>query len=445
MACSPIPAIAAMDKSNASSLKRSAHPIGASIARDESKMDLNSILQHSRQLREKGQGQQVRDILLGLSDYGGTAIEVAQIGIEMNYVGLFRQAEDMLERAIATSKFSGFNLYLANGELCIAKYSLGKLHDAHALFRSTRRMRDQVIQHWFSWTKDEAFNDLIRDKILGDNPVSGKSILVVHEGGFGDLVMHSRYLGALKRDGARVIYAEIPEPASGMFEDEPSIIEIGDVKALLPKADFVTSNFDLYARYQHSPFLFCPDWNIRLFPHASTLPVQAQSLLDLGRQKLRIGIISTSNSTVRHEPFRSIPFRALVPLFEAFRDADPQFYCLNKGGTCEFDPQEIAKYGIADLGPTIGTFADTAAVLRQLNLLISIDTGPAHLAGALGVPVWLLLSAACDSRWYDGRHCTPWYDSMRLYRQEYLGDWTQPIECLIADLRRLRRPAVLPH
>jgi hypothetical protein len=64
-------------------------------------MNLNSIIQHSRELREKGRGQQVRDILLGLSEYEGTAFELAQIGIEMNYIGLFRHAEKMIERAVA--------------------------------------------------------------------------------------------------------------------------------------------------------------------------------------------------------------------------------------------------------------------------------------------------------------------------------------------------------
>jgi hypothetical protein len=68
-------------------------------------MNLNSIIQHSRELREIGRGQQVRDILLGLSDYEGTAFELAQIGIEMNYIGLFRHAEKMIERAVATEKF----------------------------------------------------------------------------------------------------------------------------------------------------------------------------------------------------------------------------------------------------------------------------------------------------------------------------------------------------
>jgi hypothetical protein len=140
-------------------------------------MNLNSIIQHSRELREKGRGQQVRDILLGLSDYEGTAFELAQIGIEMNYIGLFRHAEKMIERAVATKKISGFNLYIANTELCISKYSIGKFHDAHALFRSTRMMRDHVIQHLCGWIDDDDYVGLLQKKFLGGNSLSGKSIL----------------------------------------------------------------------------------------------------------------------------------------------------------------------------------------------------------------------------------------------------------------------------
>ena len=385
-----------------------------------------------------GRGPQVRDILLGLSDHEGTAIELAQIGIEMNYVGLFRQAERIIERALARKELSGFDLYVANNELCISKYATGKFYDARALFRSTRSMHEHLIQYLYGWTNDEELIDQIRKKVLGSDPVSGKSILVAREGGFGDLVMHSRYLNALKNDGARTIYVETSEAASGIFGSDPLIIEVRDLKAALPLADHITWNVDLYARYQDNPFHFRPDWNIELFPHRAGLGAFAQGLLDSGRVALRIGILSTGNSNVRHEPFRSIPAQALVPLFEAFRGTNVRFYCLNKEGRCEIGSEAMAKYNIANLGPLVRSFADTASAIRELDLLISIDSGPAHLAGALNCPVWLLLSAACDYRWYDCQHCTPWYGSMRLYRQDILGDWTQPIENIIADLSRLR-------
>jgi hypothetical protein len=121
-------------------------------------------------------------------------------------------------------------------------------------------------------------------------------------------------------------------------------------------------------------------------------------------------------------------------LFEAARSRDIRFYDLSQGERTESDLATVKKCGIVELGPMLENFAQTAAVLRGLDLLISIDTGPAHLAGALKRPTWLLLSAACDSRWHDDPHATPWYDSLRLYRQQALGDWTAPIQAMIADL-----------
>jgi ADP-heptose:LPS heptosyltransferase len=166
------------------------------------------------------------------------------------------------------------------------------------------------------------------------------------------------------------------------------------------------------------------------------LPESVQTQLDAGRNGLRIGLLSASTSRVRHDPFRAISFADLVPLFEATRGRGLRFYDLNQAQAREADVRAQAEYGIADIGPALNTFGQTAAVLRQLDLLISVDTGPAHLAGALGRPTWLLLSAACDCRWLDNVRTTPWYDSMRLYRQSVLGDWTAPVQAMIAGLPR---------
>jgi hypothetical protein len=406
-------------------------------------MDLNLTLQRQRELRAMGKGPQVREMLMDLLTYQGTTLELAQIGIEMNYAGMFSHAETLLGRALATGEMAGYNAYIAQTESCIAKYSLGKFYDAHALFRLTRMMRDEVIQQMYSWSDDRHFLGLVAQKFLGSGPVSGKSVLVAHEGGFGDLVMHARYLKALRSEGAHTIYVETPQAARGIFTSEPWIVELADVRSVLSHVDSVTWNFDLYARYQETPFLSNPAWNIELFPHQRSLPTSAQALLDSGRDKLRIGLLSASSSSVRHEPFRSVPLDALTPLVDAFRDTNVQFYSLNKGAGNAVEPQGWLEHGIVDMSREIRSFADTAAIISQLDLIISIDTGPAHLAAALNRPVWLLLSAACDCRWYDSQHCTPWYDTMRLYRQDILGDWTQAIQNIIADLSRLltrRRP-----
>ena len=397
-------------------------------------MNLDLLLQQARDLRQSGQGQRVRDILLPLSDYQGGALEVAQIGIEMNFAGLFARAEKMLERGLAQNGITGFSLYIAYNELCAAKYATGKYREAHALFRQTRTMRDDVIAHLYNWSSDQDFLGQIRSKFLGDKPVAGKSILVAHEGGFGDLVMHSRYLRALKQDGARTILVETPPSAAGIFAADPSITEIFDVKSALDQADAITWNFDLFARYQPDPFLKPSGGVLPLFPHNTALPQSLQSQLDAGAHQLRIGLLTASTSRVRHDPFRAVPLPDLAPLFEAARFRDIRFYDLNQGERTESDLATVKKYGIVELGPALENFAQTAAVLRGLDLLISIDTGPAHLAGALKRPTWLLLSAACDSRWHDDPHATPWYDNLRLYRQQKLGDWTSPIQAMIADL-----------
>ena len=95
-----------------------------------------------------------------------------------------------------------------------------------------------------------------------------------------------------------------------------------------------------------------------------------------------------------------------------------------------------AENKLADLSPLMDDFASTAALIEQLDLVITIDTAVAHLAGALGKPTWLLLSAAPDWRWMLGRSDSPWYPSMRLFRQAKLGDWSDPLAKLRAELAR---------
>jgi len=101
------------------------------------------------------------------------------------------------------------------------------------------------------------------------------------------------------------------------------------------------------------------------------------------------------------------------------------------------------RLGIIDLSSYLGDFGDTAAALAELDLLISVDTGVAHLAGALGRPVWVMLPWICDWRWLRDRSDTPWYPSMRLFRQPKLADWNpvfsnvrSALELLVAERQK---------
>jgi ADP-heptose:LPS heptosyltransferase len=93
------------------------------------------------------------------------------------------------------------------------------------------------------------------------------------------------------------------------------------------------------------------------------------------------------------------------------------------------------RFAVTDLGGRMSDFVDIAAALQSLDLVIAPDTSLAHLAGALGVRVWLALAFAPDSRWLEGRSDSPWYPSMRLFRQKRRGDWEEVFERMAAELR----------
>jgi len=128
---------------------------------------------------------------------------------------------------------------------------------------------------------------------------------------------------------------------------------------------------------------------------------------------------------------------ALAELEPILEVAGPRFESLQVGALDPAEREILARRGITTPGQGLRDFGDTWALLGEIDLLITVDTAAAHLAGAMGVPVWLLLAQACDSRWGDARRFTPWYASMRLYRQTRLGDWSRPLAEMSADLTRL--------
>ena len=99
----------------------------------------------------------------------------------------------------------------------------------------------------------------------------------------------------------------------------------------------------------------------------------------------------------------------------------------------------MSRYLLSDLSARIEDFADTAEIVEQLDLVISVDTAVAHLAGALGRPVWLLLPFAPDFRWMLDRDDSPWYPTMRLFRQSHRGDWPNVFSRVAQDLKKFVR------
>ena len=149
--------------------------------------------------------------------------------------------------------------------------------------------------------------------------------------------------------------------------------------------------------------------------------------------KPRIGVSWTGNPAHSANRERSVPIAELAPLFAL---EGIEFYSF------QFDSDTVEDKPFADevidLAPRLGDFAQTASYVKQMDLIITIDSSLAHLAGGLGHPVWLMLARQTDWRWIGDEHTTPWYPSMRLFRQTTAGDWTPVLEQVAAALQTLR-------
>jgi len=144
-----------------------------------------------------------------------------------------------------------------------------------------------------------------------------------------------------------------------------------------------------------------------------------------------VGLAWAGNPAHLNDRNRSIPPSALSALS---RVPNVRFVCLQKSPNSEQNVSPPPGLPLIDFTHQLADFADTAALIANLDLLITADTAVAHLAGAMGKPVWLLLPFAPDWRWLLGRRDSPWYPTMRLFRQPSPGDWRAPIQRIIREL-----------
>lgn len=264
----------------------------------------------------------------------------------------------------------------------------------------------------------------------GEN-LNGKRLLVWNEQGFGDALLYARYLPALAARGAQVTF--LCEAALGrlMRLSLPSGIEIADLAASPPTADLHVSIMSL-------PHLLgvtidsIPAGAPYLTPCPAEVEKWRQDLTARYPDKMRVGLVWAGNPGQAHDYSRSMAPADMAPLL----DVDGiQFFNLLIGprGDTWRDPK------LADVRDRLTDFAASAALMQALDLVISVDSAPAHLAGALGRPLWILLAFDPDSRYFTNRIDSPWYPSARLIRQAAPGDWGIPIEKAVSELPRFRQ------
>ncbi len=263
---------------------------------------------------------------------------------------------------------------------------------------------------------------------LGDAAVSGRTILLHAEQGLGDTIQFIRYAPLLASRGAKVVCEVQPELLSLLSRLE-GVDMIAQGEPLPP--------FDL-----HCPLLSLP---LAFATRPETIPASVPYLapsaerLAHWRDRLppelpRAGFVWSGSPSHKNDRNRSIPLARLAALF-----ADPQLRCFSLQSELRDADSEVLRGlpNLVHLGGELRDFADTAAVISLLDIVISVDTSVAHLAGALGKPVVILLPYAADFRWMRGSDDTPWYPTAKLLRQPAFGDWDSVIARLGDELRRL--------
>jgi hypothetical protein len=264
----------------------------------------------------------------------------------------------------------------------------------------------------------------------GEN-FNGKTLLVHCEQGYGDSIQFVRYLPLVKSRGGQVTF-EVPGPLMGIFQSIPGVDRIMHLSTDSPPGE----NFDLYAPLMSLPGIF------RTVPES--IPNDVPYLhADTGRASLwtnhattengRIGIVWAGSKVHVNDKRRSCSPDHFEPLT---RIPGLQFYSLQTEVSADQIQSSRLSDRVTHWGDRFNDFSDTAAAVATLDLLITVDTAVAHLAGAMGKPVWLLLPFVADWRWFvDGSH-SPWYPSMRLFRQTAPDDWSGVFKQVALALQR---------
>ena len=252
----------------------------------------------------------------------------------------------------------------------------------------------------------------------GRQPLQGKRIVIHAEQGYGDTIQAARYLPLLEQQGSQLIVACQP-PLVRLLSSVSRTIQVLPFGSELPTADYHLPLFSL-------PGLFSPDITAipSSYPYLQP-PVERlqhwSALCEETAAGYRVGLAWSGKPVP--DPGRSIPPQLLAPLAQV---TDISWFSLLVADQPRQSGVRLP-FPMQDFSGQISDFADTAALISHLDLVISIDTAVAHLAGALGVPVWLLLPTPCDWRWMIDRNDSPWYPTMRLFRQAAPGDWKSAI------------------
>ena len=310
----------------------------------------------------------------------------------------------------------------AHLNLAFALLAQGNFRDGWPEYEWRRRQKNS----------SEAQRDFGRPQWHGED-LGGRRILVHAEQGFGDAMQFVRYVPLISGRGGKVVlecYDEMRRLLSGV----DGIEQIVSTGKPLPA-------FDLHCPMLSLPLAFgttmesIPSQCPYLFPDPM-LKEQWAKRVSSPANELKVGLVWAGRAAHMNDRNRSIPLRMIRALAEI---RGVRYFSLQKGDSPAHERSDEAGFEIIDWTEELTDFADTAALVANLDLVICVDTAIAHLAGALGKSAWVLLPHPADFRWLLDREDSPWYPTLRLFRQRRAGDWAEPVARVAGELSAMAR------
>jgi len=361
----------------------------------------------------------------------------------------YGDAMNSLDRAIALVPnrsmhwFNRGNVLYEMGSLDAAMQSYDRAialdpeyRDAHFARASLHLVQGDFARGWeeYEWRVHDPNGEQSRRVFsqplwTGAEPLDGRTILVHAEQGFGDTLQFCRYLELLRQRGANVVL-EVQPALHSLMSTLRSPVQVLATGALLPRADFhcpllslpYALKTDLQSIPDQTPYLYAD----------TGLMEKWQALLG-PKRRLRIGLAWSGNPEHRNDRHRSIELATLLPLMEE----DVEWISLQKVVRGR-DVTLLEESRIRSFADEINDFSDTAALMQTLDLVITVDTAVAHLAGALNRPVWVLLPDPPEWRWMRDRTDSPWYPGAKLFRQPAPGRWEDVVASVRDAIHQMR-------
>jgi len=322
--------------------------------------------------------------------------------------------------------------------------------EAHVNLAFVLLVRGDFLAGWeeyeWRWTLKEA-GSLQRNFTppqWDGGPLEGRTLLLHAEQGLGDAIQFIRYLPRVAQGGGNIILECQPELERLFRRITPDLLVLARGQTLpafdvhcsllsLPRVFFTDlTNLPRNAPYLHADAADATVWRERLSgPGSSIRPPGLPQSRDPSGPDLKVGLVWAGGPTNTNDRNRSVKLASLARLAEV---PGVRFISLQKGAAAAEARNLPLGMELIDVAEELKDFADTAALLANLDLVIAVDTAVVHLAGAMGRPVWTLLPFAPDWRWLLARSDSPWYPTMRLFRQPAPGDWDSVIVRVAREL-----------